>query len=250
MVRIANARGGEGFIAVTAEARKHFWLDRARTAAIAKHTNAFKINEDVVIPLRAPGRLLATASSASTSSCRSQNKLALLDALDEFFGASCRCTRRREADRRRAARRPRRAGARADRAARGAGSGWLDNLDRAAGEARTDVDRRSGSARSDAARPERVHALQDAPLRVSWKSEVREPLRALRRRASSQVIERIEAVHAEVLRGRVFVALHMHAGDGNVHTNIPVNSDDYEMLQEANAGGGAHHARWRTAWAA
>ena len=27
----------------------------------------------------------------------------------------------------------------------------------------------------------------------------------------------------------------MHAGDGNVHTNIPVNSDDYEMLQEANA---------------
>jgi FAD/FMN-containing dehydrogenase len=25
----------------------------------------------------------------------------------------------------------------------------------------------------------------------------------------------------------VFVALHMHAGDGNVHTNIPVNSDDY-----------------------
>jgi Fe-S oxidoreductase len=27
----------------------------------------------------------------------------------------------------------------------------------------------------------------------------------------------------------------MHAGDGNVHTNLPVNSDHYEMLQEANA---------------
>ncbi|MNS72541.1 succinate dehydrogenase/fumarate reductase iron-sulfur subunit [compost metagenome] len=26
----------------------------------------------------------------------------------------------------------------------------------------------------------------------------------------------------------------MHAGDGNVHTNIPVNSDDYEMLREAH----------------
>ena len=37
-----------------------------------------------------------------------------------------------------------------------------------------------------------------------------------------------------MLRSRVFVALHMHAGDGNVHTNIPVNSDDYEMLHEAN----------------
>ena len=51
VVRIANLRGGEGFIAVSAEARKRFWLDRARTAAIARHTNAFKINEDVVIPL-------------------------------------------------------------------------------------------------------------------------------------------------------------------------------------------------------
>jgi hypothetical protein len=30
------------------------------------------------------------------------------------------------------------------------------------------------------------------------------------------------------------VALHMHAGDGNVHTNIPVNSDDYDMLQTAH----------------
>ena len=26
----------------------------------------------------------------------------------------------------------------------------------------------------------------------------------------------------------------MHAGDGNVHTNIPVNSDDYDMLQAAH----------------
>ncbi len=49
------------------------------------------------------------------------------------------------------------------------------------------------------------------------------------------VIERAKAIHQEVLKSRVFVALHMHAGDGNVHTNIPVNSDDYGMLQEANA---------------
>jgi hypothetical protein len=34
-------------------------------------------------------------------------------------------------------------------------------------------------------------------------------------------------------RAACFVALHMHAGDGNVHTNIPVNSDNYAMLQTA-----------------
>jgi len=51
VVRMANARTGEGFVAVSAEARKNFWLDRAKTAAISRHTNAFKLNEDVVIPL-------------------------------------------------------------------------------------------------------------------------------------------------------------------------------------------------------
>ncbi|MBT9488238.1 MAG: DUF3683 domain-containing protein, partial [Rubrivivax sp.] len=51
VVRLANGRAGEGFVAVSADARKKFWLDRKRTAAIARHTNAFKVNEDVVIPL-------------------------------------------------------------------------------------------------------------------------------------------------------------------------------------------------------
>ncbi len=51
VVRIANSRSGEGFVAVSPEARKKFWLDRKKTAAISRHTNAFKINEDVVIPL-------------------------------------------------------------------------------------------------------------------------------------------------------------------------------------------------------
>ena len=49
------------------------------------------------------------------------------------------------------------------------------------------------------------------------------------------IIERSKAIHKEVLKSRVWIALHRHAGDGNVHTNIPVNSDDYGMLQEANA---------------
>ena len=40
----------------------------------------------------------------------------------------------------------------------------------------------------------------------------------------------IDAIHKRVLRGRVFIALHMHAGDGNVHTNIPLNSDNRRMM--------------------
>ncbi|MEY3047167.1 MAG: hypothetical protein RL424_489, partial [Pseudomonadota bacterium] len=81
-----------------------------------------------------------------------------------------------------------------------------------------------------------LDCLQDRTLRVSWKRELRDEFRRFfPGLAFSNLMERLEACHAKVLRSRVFVALHMHAGDGNVHTNLPVNSDDYDMLQEAHA---------------
>jgi hypothetical protein len=91
-------------------------------------------------------------------------------------------------------------------------------------------------------------ALQDHTLRVSWKTRVRAPLEEhLRGRAFAPIVARMPTRSTQqVLRGRVFVALHMHAGDGNVHTNIPVNSDNYEMLREANAAV-ARIMRWRAA---
>ncbi|MFO1285050.1 MAG: FAD-binding and (Fe-S)-binding domain-containing protein, partial [Burkholderiales bacterium] len=79
-------------------------------------------------------------------------------------------------------------------------------------------------------------ALQSHATVVSWKSELMGPLEDLfDGRAYAPVVKALAATHARILRSRVFVALHMHAGDGNVHTNLPVNSDDYAMLQEANA---------------
>lgn len=94
VLRIANARSGEGFIAVSAESRKTFWLDRARTAAIAKHTNAFKINEDVIIPL---GRLgdYSTGSSVSTSSYPSPTSSSCSKRSRPASMALCRFTRTR-----------------------------------------------------------------------------------------------------------------------------------------------------------
>ncbi len=81
VVRIANVRGGEGFIAVSAEARRKFWLDRARTAAIARHTNAFKINEDVVIPLARLGDY-TDAIERINIECSLANKLKLARELE------------------------------------------------------------------------------------------------------------------------------------------------------------------------
>ena len=84
IVRLANLRSGEGFIAVSAEAHKKFWLDRARTAAIAKHTNAFKVNEDVVILLPRMGDYCDGIERINIE-LSLKNKLKLLDALGEFF---------------------------------------------------------------------------------------------------------------------------------------------------------------------
>jgi FAD/FMN-containing dehydrogenase len=85
---------------------------------------------------------------------------------------------------------------------------------------------------------------------VSWKTELKAPLEVIfDGNAFRPVTAAIEAIHKEILRGRVFVALHMHAGDGNVHTNIPVNSDHYAMLQTAYRRSRASW-RWRSRWAA
>ncbi len=84
VVRIANTRVGEGFVAVSPEARKKFWLDRARTAAIAKHTNAFKINEDVVIPLNRMGEYTDGIERINIE-LSIKNKLQLVDELRAFF---------------------------------------------------------------------------------------------------------------------------------------------------------------------
>src|SRR4029077_8077749 len=84
VIRIANARGAEGFVAVSAEARKKFWADRARTAAIARHTNAFKINEDVVIPLERLGDYTDGIERINIE-LSIANKLTLVDALSDLF---------------------------------------------------------------------------------------------------------------------------------------------------------------------
>ena len=83
VVRLCNARDAEGFIAVSPETRKTFWLD-GRTAAIAKHTNAFKINEDVVIPLPRMGDYCDGIERINIE-LSLRNKLRLCDALSRFL---------------------------------------------------------------------------------------------------------------------------------------------------------------------
>ena len=217
VVRMCNARGAEGFIAVSSEMRKKFWLDRARTAAIAKHTNAFKINEDVVIPLERLGDYTDGIERINIE-LSIANKLALCDALARFFAdpmSETLWTSDADAD---ATPSPEALAAKLDEAralVSGVRARWQDLLDRI---------------------EETFPTLQSHATVVSWKSELKAPLEEIfAGLAFAPILRRCTDIHRDVLHARVFIALHMHAGDGNVHTNIPVNSDNYAMLKEASA---------------
>ncbi len=231
IVRLANARGGEGFVAVSAETRRIFWLDRARTAAIAAHTNAFKINEDVVIPLPRLGDYTDGVERINIE-LSIANKLKLADALAEFFAAPLPLLEDDDtvADPAQVAEKQ----AQAQKLVATVRERWAAYL--------ADLDAphpspASGGEAGGEGSPGTVFtALRDKQLRVSWKRELRRELHQLFvGREYTRILEACDRIHKEILKSRVFVALHMHAGDGNVHTNIPVNSDDYAMLQSANA---------------
>jgi FAD/FMN-containing dehydrogenase/Fe-S oxidoreductase len=237
VVRMANRRGAEGFVAVSPEARRQFWADRARTAAIAAHTNAFKVNEDVVIPL---DRLdeYSTGIERINIEYSTRNKLAILEAVLDFLSGDLVSLHRdsefADSEENRSIIRTKQGAARDLLQARHASwSALLDHLDApAAGfpgllDAAVQVQLKPGDRILD--------LLLRRELRISYRREVEQPLREIfSGHEWVHLLEKITEIHTRVRTSRLFVATHMHAGDGNVHTNIPVNSSDYAMLREAD----------------
>ncbi len=236
VVRKANLREAEGFIAASPEARRRFWQDRGRTAAIAAHTNAFKINEDVVIPL---DRLADYAEGIERINIEhsTRNKIRMIEAVRHYLSgdlAELHHTPEYEAsDEDAAIIAAKRAAARIhleqvqDR--------WeqlLAQLDTPV----ADIDRLldEKSRRSVQPGDTLLHVLLRRDLLVSYRAEVERPLKeTFGGHNFAPVHKRLDEIHARIRPGRLFVATHMHAGDGNVHTNIPVNSNDYTMMHEA-----------------
>ena len=214
VVRIANSRSGEGFIAISADARKKFWTDRKKTAAISRHTNAFKVNEDVVIPLPRMAEYTDGIERINIE-LSLRNKLKLCAELESFLARGHLPL------------------GKAEDASEMPSAEWLqERVDQALAVVRDVRDLwQNWLAQVDELFPQ----LQDHTLRASWKTQIRAQfLDIFSGSAFQPILDECNAIHQRVLKGRVWVALHMHAGDGNVHTNIPVNSDNYEMLQTAH----------------
>ncbi|KXX65391.1 DUF3683 domain-containing protein [Marichromatium gracile] len=237
VVELVGARDGEGFIAVSPEARKRFWLDRARTAAISRHTNAFKINEDVVIPL---DRLSDYSRGIERINIEQsiRNKDAIMAAVLDYLGSGLEEARRAGdyevseedvailAAKRDAAR----------EVLETARTRWRAILEHLEAPAAEHLELLHEKERARVREGDSLLAMMlRRDLRQSY---VREVAARLNEIFSGKDLERVRTrlveIHRRLRDSRLFVALHMHAGDGNVHSNIPVHSSDYAMLQEAD----------------
>lgn len=181
----------ELFVAANPTEAHAFWADRKKFGAISKRTNAFKLNEDVVLPLDRLAEFAAFIDGLNLEEER-HNHAQVVDRL----------------------------------------RAWALGLKPAANEA---------WAAAKAPAVERLCAAAS----TAWGGADREGLRqglALKRLLADLeevytgvpgLLEEARKIHAEE-RGRlVVIATHMHAGDGNVHVNIPVFSNDRAMMRRA-----------------
>ncbi len=237
IVHLANAREGEGFIAVSPEARRRFWSDRARTAAIAKHTNAFKINEDVVIPL---DRLSEYNDGIERINIvqSTRNKLQMATAVCQYLSNQPKELKETIDDLEQSDENDEILQTKLDAACehidqvRQHWEALLNSFDTPAHDV---MDWLSEEAKANLNEGDSLfNVLQRRDLRISYRKEVERPLKELLQGQSLEALRnKLDDIHSEHRSSRLFVATHMHAGDGNVHTNIPVNSNDYGMMHEA-----------------
>jgi FAD/FMN-containing dehydrogenase/Fe-S oxidoreductase len=175
------------FLARDAAEAHDFWADRKKMGAIARRTNAFKLNEDIVLPLPA----LAVFARRVEAFNRAEERVnqdacvaALLAEVEQVLHDEPREAARLQ---------------RARELVQGARQALASLADPGEGQ----VAERLVSALSH--------------LCTGWE--------ALDRRLAARL--------AQWRARRVVVATHMHAGDGNVHVNIPVFSNDRWMMGRA-----------------
>jgi len=237
VVKRVKARNGESFIASSPEARRHFWLDRARTAAISAHTNAFKINEDVVIPLE---QLSAYSLGIERINIEQSiaNKLVSVDRFIEHLSGDLKELKRDEdydsSDENQAILQAKLDLAREHlQKVRHRWSSLAHHMDDTA------MDHKELLSEAEQALIRQGDRVLDMLLRrdvrISYRDEIKQHLREIFRGQELEPLRQsLRNKHLAIKNNRLFIALHMHAGDGNVHTNIPVHSDNYQMLQQAD----------------
>jgi Fe-S oxidoreductase len=237
IITLANHRGGEGFVAVSPEARRHFWLDRARTAAISAHTNAFKVNEDVVIPLDRLNEYYAGIERINIEQSIA-NKLESVESQVEYLASDLSGYGFKKgyenSEEQRVIFQAKLDLAREHlNAVKQRWSKLAESMDDAATDHLSLLNEKEQAAIHDSDRI--LDLLLRRDVMVSYRQEIKQRMREIFQGQELEPLrDALREKHMAIKNNRLFIAMHMHAGDGNIHTNIPVHSDNYRMLHEAD----------------
>ncbi|MDK9709447.1 MAG: DUF3683 domain-containing protein [Desulforhopalus sp.] len=181
----------ELFTAQDADEATRFWRDRKRLGAIAARTNAFKLNEDIVLPLPALAEFARFVDGYNLEE-DIHNKIEVIHRIVDYL----------------------------ETAEPIEDPDWLE----------AKIPKANDMCR------ETIEALK-----LRNKETMRREVDIKKLRADllellsgySKVSGMIETIYGEVRSRRIIIATHMHAGDGNIHVNIPVFSNDRTMMKRA-----------------
>ncbi len=172
---------------------KRYWQDRKRLGAIASHTNAFKLNEDIVLPIRALADFARYVDQYNIMEKRYTQET-IIKQIVQYL----------------------------DQAIPMDDPQWLESkVSQAKDLAFTTLEKLEIASRD---------AVEAWIHPKNFFNQVMDSLRGYQ-----MVSEQVKQIYERVKSRLIVIATHMHAGDGNVHVNIPVLSNDREMMARAAA---------------
>ena len=208
----------EGFIAETEEKREIFWKDRKNLGAIARHTNAFKLNEDIVIPVESLPQFSDFIDRLNLQN-ELENDCTLIDELTEYLN---------------------RKQVKEDPFFESKLQAYLSNIVLVKQKYLSYVENMEKPASlqkdlecgGDMSKP-LFELLRDGDISYNTHHDVTGHFRKNFHGYNEMITEFDEIVEYRNSR-KLIIATHMHAGDGNIHVNIPVHSNDYRMMHKAD----------------
>jgi len=170
---------------------ERFWEDRKRLGAIAAHTNAFKLNEDIVLPMDSLADFVRFVDRTNLAE-KAFNQTRIIQEIVDYL----------------------------EQAIPLADPQWLKKKVGQAKDLAWATKKKLAIASRD--------ALEAGIHAKFFYDQVTQSLRGY-----TQILENLEKIFQTTHSRLIVIATHMHAGDGNIHVNIPVLSNDREMMERA-----------------